>query len=78
MSLMAQEKYRYPKVPKFWDTRKICCNHPKTGKKRFYHPVMHPKDADSIANSEGPGQTAPQEQSDLGLQYLPRPICPKT
>ena len=30
---------------------------------------MHPKDADSIANSE---------DSDLGLHYLPRPICPQT
>ena len=44
---------------KFSDTRKLCCNHPKTGKKRFYHKVMHPKDADSIANSEDPDQTAP-------------------
>ena len=42
--------------------------------KRLYHRVMHPKDADSIANSEDPDQTAP----DLGLHYLPRPICPKT
>ena len=47
------------KVPKFLDTRKLCCNHPKTGKKRFYHRVMHPKDADSIANSEDPDQPAP-------------------
>ena len=40
---------------------------------------MHPKDADSIANSEDPDQTAPlEEQSDLGLHYLPDPICPKT
>ena len=31
------EKVQYRKVPKFWDTRKLCCNHPKTGKKRFYH-----------------------------------------
>ena len=28
-------------------------------KQRFYHRVMHPKDADSIANSEDPDQTAP-------------------
>ena len=33
---------------------------------------MHPKDAEGIANSEDP------EQSDLGLPYLPRPICLKT
>ena len=49
----------YGKVPEFSDTRKLCCNHPETGKKRFYHRVMHPKDADSIANSEDPDQTAP-------------------
>ena len=34
-------------------------DHPKTAKKRFYHRVMHPKDADSIVNSEDPEQTAP-------------------
>ena len=33
---------------------------PKIQTKRFYHRVMHPKDADSIANSEDPDQTAPQ------------------
>ena len=49
----------YRKVPKFLDARKLCCNHPKTGKKTFYHRVKHPKDADSIANSEDPNQTAP-------------------
>ena len=46
--------------------------HPKTGKKRFYHRVMHPKDADSTANSEYPDQTAPR------LHYLSAPICQKT
>ena len=30
---------------------------------------MYPKDADGMANSEGPDQTA-QEQSDLGLHCL--------
>ena len=55
-----KDDYRtYRKVPKFLDTRKCCYNHPKTGKKRFYLRVMHPKDADSIANSEDPDQTAP-------------------
>ena len=43
---------QYHKVPKFSDTRKLCCYHPKTEKKRFYYRVMDPKDADSIANSE--------------------------
>ena len=49
----------YRKVPKFWDTRKLCCHYPKTGKKRFYHRVTHPKDADNILNGEDSDQTAP-------------------
>ena len=49
----------YRKSPKYSDTLKSCCNHPKTGKKRFYHRVIHPKYADSIANSEDHDQTAP-------------------
>ena len=48
----ARSAQNYHKVPKFSDARKLSCNHPNTGKKRFYHRVMHPKDADSIANSE--------------------------
>ena len=49
------------KVPKCLDARKLCCNHSKTGKKRFYHCVMHPKDEHtcSIANSEDADKTAP-------------------
>ena len=52
---------------------------------------MSPNDAGGIANGVGPGQTAPpgadcsswrrfllEEQSDLGLHYLPRPISPNT
>ena len=35
--------------------------------------VFFRKDAKGRANSEDP-----EEQSDLGLHYLPRPICPKT
>ena len=35
---------------------------------------MSPKDAGRIANSVGPDQ----EQSDLGVHCLPRPVCPKT
>ena len=37
---------------------------------------MSEKDADGMANSVDPDQTAP-EQSDLGLHCLPRHICPK-
>ena len=39
--------------------------------------VISPKDADRMANSADPDQTAP-EQSDLGLHCLPRPVYPKT
>ena len=53
------QENNYHKVSKFSDTRNLCFHHPKTGKKRFYHRVMHPKDADSIANSEDPDQTGP-------------------
>ena len=36
---------------------------------------MQPKDADNrMANSVNPDQ----EQSDLGLHCLPKPVCPKT
>ena len=38
---------------------------------------MHPKDAEGVANSVDPDQTAPKEQS-LGLHCLPRPVCLKT
>ena len=42
---------------------------------------MYPKDAAGITNSVDPDQIGPlgaEEQSDLGLHCLPRPICPKT
>ena len=38
---------------------------------------MSPNDADGMAKSEDPDQTA-QEQFDLGLHCLPKHICPKT
>ena len=40
---------------------------------------MLPRDAGRMENSGvDHDQTALQEQSDLGLQCLPRPVCPKT
>ena len=39
---------------------------------------MCPKDVEGMANSVDPDQTAPQEQSDLGLHCLPRTVCLKT
>ena len=37
---------------------KICCNHPKSLTRWFFIRVMHPKDAEGIANSVDPDQTA--------------------
>ena len=42
---------------------------------------MSPNDADGMANSVDPDQTASlgvEEQFDLGLHCLPKHICPKT
>ena len=60
---------------------KNCCNFPKIWTVWHYHRVMSPKDADGMANSVDPDQTALlllEGQSDLGLCCFPRPICPKT
>ena len=51
----------YRKVPKFSDTRNLCCNLPKIQTKRLNLKEFHQKDgnADGIANREDPDQTAP-------------------
>ena len=41
----------YRKIPKFSDARKLCCKLPNR--------IFCPKDANGIANSEDPDQTAP-------------------
>ena len=51
----------YCKVPKFLDTRKLCCKKPKIQEKRPNLWVFRQKDANGIANSVDPDQT------DLGL-----------
>ena len=50
----------YCKVPKFLDARKCCCNLPKIQEKRP-NPIriFRQKDADGLANSADPDQTAP-------------------
>ena len=48
-----------------------------SGRAFVHTPKMCPKEAEGIANSVDPDQTAPL-QSDLSLHCLPRPICPKT
>ena len=49
----------YRMFPKFLDARKLCCNLPKIQENRPNLRVFHHKDADGIANSEDPDQTAP-------------------
>ena len=39
---------------------------------------MHRKNPDRLANSADPDQTAPKEQSDLGLHCLPTHFCPNS
>ena len=48
--------YKYRKVPKFSDTRILCC---KIQEKRPNLGVFRQKDANGIANSADPDQTAP-------------------
>ena len=49
----------YRKALKFSNTRKLCCNLPKIQTKSPTLGVFHQKDANGIANSEDPDQTAP-------------------
>ena len=49
----------YRKFPNYLDTQKICCNHSKIWTMWLYHRVMSPNDADGMANSVDPDQTAP-------------------
>ena len=49
----------YHKVPKFSDARKLRSNIPKIQTKRPDLRVFRQKDANRIANSEDPDQTAP-------------------
>ena len=49
----------YRKVPKFSDTRNLCCNVPKIQTNRSNLRVFLQIDAKRIAKSEDPDQTAP-------------------
>ena len=48
----------YRKFPKISDTQKICSNHSKIWTMWLYRRVMCPNDADGMANSVDPDQTA--------------------
>ena len=56
-----------------FQTQENCSNQLKFQIKRPNRRIICPKDANRMSNSEDPDQ-----QSDLGLHYLSRPICPKT
>ena len=58
-TLKRSDKKDYRKVPKFSDTLKLCCNLPKIQTKRPNLRVFCQNDANGIANSEDPDQTAP-------------------
>ena len=49
----------YHKVPKFSDARKLYCNFPNIQTKRPKLRILHLNNANGIANSEDPDQTAP-------------------
>ena len=49
----------YRKFPEYLDTKKICCNHSKIWTMWLCHRVMSPNNADRMANSVDPVQTAP-------------------
>ena len=49
----------YRNDPKFSDTQNICCNHSKVWTMCLYHRLMSPNDADGMANSVDPDETAP-------------------
>ena len=56
---MATVSSAYRKVPKYSDTQKIWYNHSKIWTMWLYHTAMSPNDADGMANSVDPHQTAP-------------------
>ena len=49
----------YRKVPKFSDTKNLCCNLPKIQTKRLNLKIFCQNDANGKANSGDPDQTAP-------------------
>ena len=64
-------KYRsYRKFPKSSDIQNICCNHTKIWTMWLSHRVMSPNDADGMAKSADPDQTAPLESTLFAQAYL--------
>ena len=61
------------KVPKFWNARNLCLNLPKIQEKRTNSGSFRKKDANGIANSEDPDQTA-----HLGAVWSGSALFPQT
>ena len=58
MLLIKLRYFAIHKVLKVSETHLVYCKHTKIQTKGFYHCVMSPNDANGIANSEYPDQTA--------------------
>ena len=65
----------YRKNSKNWDTFNYYRDCPTNKIVGFYSAIFHSKDADRITNRVDTDKTL-EEQSDLGLHCLLRPICP--
>ena len=61
------------KFPKYSDIQNICCNHSKIWTMLLCHRVMSPNDADGMATSADPDQTAPSFRSSLIWVCI---VCP--
>ena len=66
------QKGQYCKTPKNLDTLKYCCDYSKIWTKLLYHTVILPYNADKMANSVDPDQTAPEEV----ILILVCTVCP--
>ena len=67
----------YRRVPKSLDARKLCCNLPKIQTKRPIRRVFLQKDANGIATSEDPDQTAPRSDCSFRSNLIwVHTVCP--
>ena len=73
----SHRKNIYRKFPKYLDTQTICCNRSKILTMWLHHRVMSPNNADGMANSVDPDQTAPLGAVWSGSALLPRLSVPK-
>ena len=67
----------FRKVPKFADAKTLCCNLPKVqrGQTLRYFDEKMQMEWQTVKTLI---RRLLEEQSDLGLHCLPKPVCPKT